>query len=378
LQPVISPEIRVTGQTAATHPQVTVIVPVAGAQCNLEEHLVSLLRQDYPRYAVLFVTQDEQDPAVPLIQRIITKERITPRHIVAGKATTCSQKNHNLLQGVLALDSAADILIFCDSGHYAHPQWLERLILPLQASSPAVVSSGYHIVYPGKKCICSTGRAICVLTLSLIRRIPALAQPWGGSIAIRPGDFKDLGIAELWNSTIVDDVTLAAHLQKRKLKVAIPKDADVRTVIDNCSWSAWSTWLTRQLAYLKFLFPRLWFSAGVAAIAFTLLVSCCIFIVVTGGLLGLVPLNYLIASSAFIIAGIAGSSLLRVQHPAPGSFILWYPAVLAALFMAGWCHGRTWFSDSIVWAGITYKVAPGGKVLKIIRPEGSCIQAKDQ
>jgi ceramide glucosyltransferase len=377
LQPVNFPEISNAGPATATLPQVTVIVPVAGGHCSLEKHLVSLLRQDYPRYTVLLVTQDEQDPAVPLIQRIDAKEKIKIRHIISGKATTCSQKNHNLLQGVLAVDPAADILVFCDSGHYAEPQWLERLILPLRTSSPAVVSSGYHVVYPGGRCISSTGRAICVLTLSLIRRISVFTQPWGGSIAIRTGDFNNLGIAKIWESSIVDDVTLADHLQKKRLMVAIPKDADLVTIVEDCSWPAWSSWLTRQWAYLKFLFPSLWFFAGISVIAFALLVCCCIFLAVMGGL-GLVPAHYLLAGSVFLIAGFIVSTFLRWQHPAPGSLILWYPAVLAALCMASWCHCRTWFSHSIVWAGITYKVAFGGKVMQIIRPEESAMREKNQ
>jgi ceramide glucosyltransferase len=361
------PEMRRPDVETRRFPRVTVIVPIAGITANLERHLRSLLQQLYPAYTVIFVTQDEQDPAVTIIRRLTAETKV--QHINSGKAIACSQKNHNLVQGVLASDPATDILVFCDSGHYAHPGWLEQLITPLQVPS-VTVSSGYHQVFPERQCVCSIGRAICVLALNLVRQIPVFAQPWGGATAIRAVDFKELGIAELWHTTIVDDVTLADHLQKKRMKVAIPLDADLKTEVDNCSWQAWESWLIRQWAYLKFVFPRLWLFAGLTGLAFTLLVYISILVVLAWNL-EIFPVRYQYSAAVFLAALAAGGTFFRRRHPAPGSLIFWFPACLAALSMAGWCHFRTWFSDSITWAGITYKVAVGGKVVEIVRPEMS-------
>lgn len=364
---VPAPDIRGGSADSETKrfPQATIIVPVTGASANLETNLRSLLHQEYPGYSVIFVTQDEGDPAVPILTKALSGQK-SARHVNAGKAITCSQKNYNLLQGVLATDPSTDILVFCDSGHYAHVRWLERLLYPLAIMPCIAVSSGYHHVLPGKGCICSTGRAICVLALNLIRKIPPFSQPWGGALAIRRIDFHQLGIAELWGSTVVDDVTLADHLQKKKMQVAIPKDADLQTVVDDCSWQAWESWLIRQWAYLKFVFPRLWLFAGLASLAFFFLVFFCTLTVATGGG-GFFAGREVIAAAVFLIVMAAGATIFRSRHPAPGSLIIWFPALLAALVMAGWCHYRTWFSHSITWAGITYTVAAGGRVVKIIR-----------
>lgn len=348
-------------------PQVTVIVPVAGAAVDLEKYLQSLLQQEYPDFTVIFVTQDEDDPAVPLIEKVIAGPK-RGRRITAGKALGCSQKNYNLVAGVRAADPATDILVFCDCGHYAHPRWLERVILPLQ--DPLVtVSSGYHHVFPEED-VCSTGRAICVLGLYMARQIPAFAQPWGGSTAIRAEDFHELAIADLWLATVVDDVTLADHLQKMKRRTAVPTEADVKTFIHDCSWRAWETWLVRQWAYLKFVFPQLWLFTGIAGIAFTLWVLFCMVIVLAWGL-EIFPESWENGAAVFLAAIALSAGMLRLRHPAPGSLLLWYPAFVAALIMAGWCHARTWFSDAITWAGIVYKVAAGGKVVAIIRPKTS-------
>jgi ceramide glucosyltransferase len=347
-------------------PSVTVIVPIAGKTVDLKRRLQCLLQQEYPAYTLILVTQDETDPAVPVIRELVAGE-MKARHVQAGRSAACSQKNHNLVQGVCAAGPATDILVFCDSGHYAPPDWLERLIAPLQDPS-VTVSSGYHQVFPESRCFCSIGRAISVLALNLVRRIPAFTQPWGGAMAMRAADFNNHNIAELWMATIVDDVTLADHLQKKKLTVAIPADADLRTEIEDCSLRAWESWLIRQWAYLKFVFPKLWFFTGLAGIIFTFLI-CLGIVIVLAWDLETFPAPYVHGAALSLAILTVGIFLFRTRHPAPGSAVLWLPAFLAVLFMAGWCHGRTWFSHTLTWAGISYKVSAGGKVVEIMRPD---------
>jgi hypothetical protein len=352
---------------AAPFPHVTVIVPVAGASTRLADNLRSLLQQEYPDFSVIFITQDGNDNAVPIIKDLVSSDS-RGRLIFAGQATTCSQKNHNLLQGTLAAEPSTEILVFCDSGHEAHPHWLVHLTTPLRVSSSYTVSSGYHHIFSTETNLCVLGRVICVLGLYLARQIPAFAQPWGGATAIRTIDFHQLGIAELWGKTIVDDVTLAAYLRKKKKKVAIPIDADLKTTVDDTSWHGWESWLIRQWAYLKFSFPKLWLASGLTGMMVTLAIYLSLLIVLTGGG-GVVPAKLILGAVIFLVIVFFGVGILRFRHPAPGSLVMWYPAFLSAMIMAGWCHYRTWHTDTIVWAGISYKVASGGEVEKIIRPE---------
>jgi hypothetical protein len=100
----------------------------------------------------------------------------------------------------------------------------------------------------------------------------------------------------------------------------------------------------------------------------TLAIYLSLLIVLTGGG-GIVPADLVFGAGFFLVMIFFGVGILRLRHPDPGSLIMWYPAFLSAMIMAGWCHYRTWHTDTIVWSGISYKVASGGKVEKIIRPE---------
>ena len=77
-------------------PRLAVLVPVTGAAAGLAGRLEALLSQDYPSYQVVFTTRDALDPATSVILSLITRHS-RARHVVAGPARSCGQKNHNLL-----------------------------------------------------------------------------------------------------------------------------------------------------------------------------------------------------------------------------------------------------------------------------------------
>lgn len=95
----------------------------------MEGALRSLLTQDYPRFVPVLVTAEENEPAAELVGRL-KQDFPALRHVVAGTATGCGQKNHNSLQGIAALGDEVDVYVFCDSTHMAEPDFLRHLAAP--------------------------------------------------------------------------------------------------------------------------------------------------------------------------------------------------------------------------------------------------------
>ena len=346
-------------------PFVSLIVPVTGYSSDLEANLTSLARQQYEPFMITFVLQDRDDPALQVVEPI-TQQYHHTKIIFAGKAARCSQKNHNLLAGVNASAPQTAILVFCDSGHNAPPKWLHNLLLPLLPPATYDISSGYHQIYPEKASLVSQGRAICVLSLNLIRQIPGLGQPWGGATAITKAAFDKYSVAKLWEKSVVDDVTLAKLLAYNNIDVAIPKGHEMQTKVADLSFPGWSSWLTRQWAYLKFVFPLLWLGAGICT--FSILCGMLTTLLLCGiSLFSFSPHPLLPYCLTNLAAFFLFTGFLYWKHPSPGSCIHWFPATIAALIMAGYCHGKTWFSQSIYWAGISYTVERGGRVVRIER-----------
>ncbi len=57
-------------QPSGYSPFATVIAPCKGHDDGLRENLYLLLNQNYPRYEVIFVVDDADDPAVEVIEEI--------------------------------------------------------------------------------------------------------------------------------------------------------------------------------------------------------------------------------------------------------------------------------------------------------------------
>ena len=107
-----------------------VIVPVAGVYPELKENLRSRLTQDYPQYQVIFATRSEDDPATEVIRTLLPDYPLA-RLVICGPASGCSQKNHNLLAGLKAIEPEVDILVFSDANQTTPAHWLKALVQPL-------------------------------------------------------------------------------------------------------------------------------------------------------------------------------------------------------------------------------------------------------
>ena len=57
--------------------------------------------------------------------------------VVAGPATTCGQKNHNILAGIRAA-STAEVYVFYDSTHLANQHFVTNLVAPIARDDAAM------------------------------------------------------------------------------------------------------------------------------------------------------------------------------------------------------------------------------------------------
>lgn len=342
-------------------PAAALIVPVAGAAADLAANLRSVLTQDYPDYQVIFATRDLADPATRVIAALIP-EHPRSRLILSGPAVGCGQKNHNLLAGIKAVGETPEILVFCDATRLAPAHWLKSMILPLVRGEAPVVS-GYHHVLPRDQRLAAWGRVITVLFLYLTKGISLFNQPWGGATAIKRRLFEDLQVGRLWAANVVDDVSLAALLQEKGLRVGLAPGDTLITPISGDTLTAWGDWLTRQWLYLKFCLPATWLAVG---LLFYLLAGL---VFLSGLMLLAAALGFSPASfwpGAFFLAALTGLSVaLSALHPQPAPLRIWVLAFYAAIFVAVWCHLRTWRLRELHWRGITYRVGWKGRVVGI-------------
>ncbi|MBI4223681.1 MAG: glycosyltransferase [Deltaproteobacteria bacterium] len=123
---------------ASPWPSVSLIKPVCGLEKNLEANLKTALGQDYPDYEVIYVVQDKNDPALPVLEKIRGAQIV-----IDEEAPGPNGRLVNICNG--AKRAAGEILVFSDSDMFLEPDYLKMIVAPfLEDSKGGMVCTLYR------------------------------------------------------------------------------------------------------------------------------------------------------------------------------------------------------------------------------------------
>jgi ceramide glucosyltransferase len=124
-------------------PAITILKPVRGADAQAYENFASFCRQDYPAFQTIFGVQDASDPVIPIIE---TLQRDFPACdialVVSPNEIGFNRKVSNL-QNMLGA-AKHDALVIADSDIRVGPDYLRRVVAPLQQERIGMVTCLYR------------------------------------------------------------------------------------------------------------------------------------------------------------------------------------------------------------------------------------------
>jgi cellulose synthase/poly-beta-1,6-N-acetylglucosamine synthase-like glycosyltransferase len=254
-------------------PFVSVIAPCRGLDEELEKNLAALLRQNFPRYEVIFAVDAEDDAAVSIIKNLMSRQNVeaqrnfkenpAPRRlcatklVVAGKADGESQKVHNLREAVRHAREESEVFAFVDSDARPGADWLRNLIAPLRDENAGAATS-YRWFVPQKFGLASEMRA--VWNASIASALGANTKSnfcWGGSMAMRRDAFEKLNVRERWRGTLSDDFTVTRVMNEAGLPIHFVPRA-LAASVENCTFRECLEFTTRQMKITRVYAPHLW------------------------------------------------------------------------------------------------------------------------
>ncbi len=231
-----------------THQRIAVFCPCKGRDWEFEKNIRSILEQDYPDYVVHFIVDSANDPAYAALRSLGVHNIL-----VAGQATDCGQKVHNLSYAVTHTDGA-DIYIFCDSDARFPPDWLSKLIAPLDTTN---ITTGYRWYVARRFHVPTLMRSGWNASSVGVLGAHSRNFAWGGSTAIYRQTFVRLNILDAWHGSVSDDYAITNAAQRAGTKIIFVPECLIPTY-GECTWRDLFEFSTRQIVITRVYHARLW------------------------------------------------------------------------------------------------------------------------
>ena len=205
-------------------PGVTILKPICGLDKGLEENLRSTCSQDYPEYQVVLSAQDENDPAIPVMQKIRQEFPERVDLVIENTVVGLNGKVNNLT-GALR-HARHDVLVISDSDTRLGRDYLKRIVAPLADRKIGYVCTPYKATTAGR-----WYEKLCLLSFNA-DFVPGVIFAYvtgaakfclGSSVAVRREDLASIGGFEGLSEYLAEDYEMGRRLlDNGKRMVLVP------------------------------------------------------------------------------------------------------------------------------------------------------------
>jgi ceramide glucosyltransferase len=353
-------QVRRLRVIAARHvdsaPDVSILKPLYSAEAGLYENLASFCVQEYRgRIQILFGVRSAEDPAVPVVRRLIADHPHRDLELVftAGASSASNDKIANVVG--IAARARFDVIILSDSDIAVGRDYVAITVGELGRPGVGAVTWLYRGVPLAGFCSRLARMAIDYhfLPSVLVGRALGLAHPcFGSTIALTRATLARIGGFDAFGEHLADDYAIGDAVRRVGLEVAIP----AKVVAHGCTERSFAELVHHELRWARTV--RAVDPAGFAGSALTHPVPL--------ALLGACAGGFTAASLATI--ALAMASRLVVQHQVDHTFGLsrdawWVAPVRDALSFA--IYIASFFVTVVRWRGRAYRVRADGTVIAV-------------
>ncbi len=121
-------------------PFVSILKPIKGIDDGLEENIKSFLEIDYPEYEIIFGFHSEDDPALPIIEKIVKQHPEVITKIIVDSSEIGLNPKINNLNNIYPF-SLGDLILVSDSNTRANKNLLHEMVAEILDDDVGLVSA---------------------------------------------------------------------------------------------------------------------------------------------------------------------------------------------------------------------------------------------
>jgi ceramide glucosyltransferase len=202
-------------------PPVSILKPLKGLEREAYENLASFCRQDYPEYEILFAVDDERDPVIPVVEKVIHDFPKLPIRLVAGSAIQATNNKVAKLRRLLP-EARHELLVMSDGDIRVEPDYLWRVISPFRDPSVGAVTCLYRgMTDPTLWSELEDLHLTTDLLPSMLvaRKVEGVNFALGATIAVTRSRLAEIGGFEALADRAADDYELGRRIAARGYRV---------------------------------------------------------------------------------------------------------------------------------------------------------------
>jgi ceramide glucosyltransferase len=337
--------------TSTFEPPVSILKPLHGVDFASYENYASFCTQDYPEYEILFAVNDESDPAIAVITRLIAD--YPQRHItlvIGAEYFGANQKVNNLAR--LTREAKHEILALSDGDVRVGPNYLRNVVSPLRDANVGAITSFYRGIAQSNFFaeLEAVGAASDFFAGVLMAAwTEGVKFTLGASVATTKTWVRKIGGFESIAAFLADDYEIGRRVTKSGGRVVLSHE----TVSTMYPTQTLRDFWQHQLRWARTV--RLCRPASYAALLFTQGLPWAIaaaLIAPTRGIAASYLLAYLglrLAVACFVGVSVVGDEVLRRR--------LWLVPLWDALHFVVWA--ASFASNHVVWGNVEYVIDRG-------------------